>query len=383
MPRIQQVPLAWRQLTADKTRLALSLAGIAFAGLLMFMQTGFEHGIVDSSTRMIPLLNADLILASELRYTPDGTSTFSRKRVVQARQCPGVANSFPLYLTNAGLWDPPGIGNRVSIRVYGMIPDHLPLQMPELKASQRKLQLPGNALFDARSRPYYGQHNVGTKTFVNHRPIRIVGQFHLGPDFNSDGNLFVGTETYFSMFASNGLTPDDVDFGLLQLEPEADVTKVQTQLREILPPEIVVYTKAEYIAEIANYWSTNGATAVVFGMGVMIGFVIGGFICYQVLYNDVTDHAMQFATLKAMGYKNTFLLKIVFQEGLILSFLGFIIGLIPFWCVASYLEESAGLLMLLTPPRILMVLLLTVAMNQFAGLLAMRKILQTDPADCF
>lgn len=383
MSAVEPVPLAWRQLTADKTRLTLSLAGIGFAGLLMFMQTGFQHGIVDSSTRMITLLNADLILVNRLRYTPDGMNTFERNRLSQARECPGVVNSFPLYLSNAGIWVIPGTGDRVSIRVYGIGATDAPLHLPGLKTEQNRLPLPGTAIFDVKSRPYFGERSVGTRTYVNHRPIEIIGEAELGPDFNTDGNLFVGLETYFSLFAENGVTPDAVDLGLLQLAPHADPGVVKSQLDHILPKEIAIYTKSDYIAEVSNYWSTNGATAVVFGMGVFIGFLIGGFICYQILYSDVTDHAMQFATLKAMGYSNLFLLKVVFQEALILSVLGFFVAVIPFCGLAWYLEEYSGLLMLLTPSRMMVVFVLTIVMNQVAAVLAMRKIIQADPADCF
>ena len=54
-----KIPLAWRNLTHNKRRLCLSLAGIGFVVLLMFMEVGFENAasIPSSSFRNF---NADL-----------------------------------------------------------------------------------------------------------------------------------------------------------------------------------------------------------------------------------------------------------------------------------------------------------------------------------
>ena len=43
----------------------------------------------------------------------------------------------------------------------------------------------------------------------------------------------------------------------------------------------------------------------IFTMGVAVGFVIGVFICYQILYTDIADHLPQLATLRALGYQRS------------------------------------------------------------------------------
>ncbi len=42
-------------------------------------------------------------------------------------------------------------------------------------------------------------------------------------------------------------------------------------------------------------------------------------IVYQILYSDVTEHLPEYATLKAMGFRDRYLLMVVFQESLILA----------------------------------------------------------------
>ena len=54
-----------------------------------------------------------------------------------------------------------------------------------------------------------------------------------------------------------------------------------------------------------------------------IGFVV---VVYQILYTEVTNHLPQFATMKAMGFTDGYLLKVVLSQAFILSILGYIPG---------------------------------------------------------
>ena len=42
-----------------------------------------------------------------------------------------------------------------------------------------------------------------------------------------------------------------------------------------------------------------------------MGFIVGCVICYQVLFSDISDRLGEFATLKAMGYSNLRLFRVV------------------------------------------------------------------------
>ena len=45
----RKIPLAWLLLTRQPLRILVAIAGIAFAGILMFMQLGFRDGLFDAS----------------------------------------------------------------------------------------------------------------------------------------------------------------------------------------------------------------------------------------------------------------------------------------------------------------------------------------------
>src|SRR5687768_13103254 len=63
-----RTPLAWLNLKHDLRRLAVAVAGICFAVLLMFMETGFMYALFDSTVKLVDDADADLVLVSPARY---------------------------------------------------------------------------------------------------------------------------------------------------------------------------------------------------------------------------------------------------------------------------------------------------------------------------
>src|SRR5262249_23113542 len=144
-----------------------------------------------------------------------------------------------------------------------------------------------------------------------------------------------------------------------------------------------VLTKPEYVAQEMEFWEKSSPIGFVFNMGTIIGFVVGVVICYQILATDIADHLAEFATLKAIGYHNRYLTKVVLQEALFLSLLGFIPGVAVSALLYQLLANSTGLPMQMTPLRSGVILGLTVVMCIISGALAVRKVQAADPAEVF
>ena len=154
-------------------------------------------------------------------------------------------------------------------------------------------------------------------------------------------------------------------------------------MRSQLDQDVNVLTKQEFIDLELNYWAEATPIGFIFNLGVSMGFIVGVVIVYQVLYKDVSDHLAEYATLKAMGYSNFFLFRLILQESMLLSLCGFVPAL--FICAILYnLTQSAtGLLMELSGDRILQLFLLTLAMSSISGTLSLRKVQTADPAEIF
>jgi len=122
---------------------------------------------------------------------------------------------------------------------------------------------------------------------------------------------------------------------------------------------------------------------VVFNIGVVMGFVVGTAICYQVLFSEISDRVAEFATLKAMGYSGRSLLRVIVEEGIYLAVLGYGVGMAVSLILARYLESRTGLNLDVRLGDSLIIFALTVIMCVLSGLLAGRKLNTVDPAELF
>ena len=74
--------------------------------------------------------------------------------------------------------------------------------------------------------------------------------------------------------------------------PGEDAERVRDAVRALLPRDVLVLTKPDYVAREAAYWNGAQPIGYIFGFGAIMGFVVGAIIVYQILFADVSDHLM-------------------------------------------------------------------------------------------
>jgi len=385
--RAGRVPIAWLSLVHRKSRLIASLGGVAFASLLMFLELGFRNGLFDSQTYVARMMNADLVIVNSQKEAVVPKLPFSRRRLLQAKGVPGIVAAYPLYIDeyHSG-WKNSQNGRDYPLLVYGMNPDDQAFLIPDVQRLAASLKQPDTAIIDSKSRNFYGALKADKTAELRRRRMRIVGTFELGPDFRTDGNVIVSDRTFFNTFGN----PTDgsseaarVEFGLLKVAAGEDIKAVQQAVTQALPSDVRVLTKDEFVGLIISFWGTSKPVGYVFGLGMVVGFLIGVAICYQILYTDIVDNLPQFATLKAIGYHNRQLVFVVLEKALYLSVLGFIPGLVISLLAYAFLQVYSGIRMELTLLRALVVMLATIAMCLVAAGIAIRRVVNSDPAEVF
>jgi putative ABC transport system permease protein len=278
------------------------------------------------------------------------------------------------------------------VRVIAYNPDDPVLPLPEILAQRQALKLPDTALIDRRARAELGPRQTGVVTELADRQVRIVGTFSLGTDFAAgNGNLLMSDQNFLRYFANRGPEEDQrsfatADIGLIKLAPGVSPDAMVDLLRQRLPQDVLVlpkYGPEGFIQRERRYWEQNTNIGFVFSLLTAMGFVVGIILVYQILYTDVADHWSEYATLKAMGYTNRFLLIVVMQEAAMLSVLGFIPGLLASLILYRLGADITGLLFNLTLGRAVNLYILTFMMCLLAGSLAVRKVQRTDPAEVF
>jgi putative ABC transport system permease protein len=331
-------------------------------------------------------LQGDIVLINKQSNAVLAMKGFSQRRLYKALELPSVQSVHPIYL-DYSVWKNPYTGKTRSILVFGINPETNIFNLSGVQENLDKLKLPDTVLFDRSSRQEYGpiaenfDKGQSISAEVRRRRINVVGLFTLGASFGADGNLITSDVNFLRLFPirSQGL----IDIGLIRLKPGANTETVVQELRSYLPQDINVLTKQEFIDFERNYWASSTAIGFIFSLGTVMGFIVGTVIVYQILYTEVADHLSEYATLKAIGYTQKYLLTVILQEAFLLACLGYV----PGWLFAMFLYQIARdatlLPVFMSYDRAITVLVLTIIMCFVSGAIAVRKLRSADPADIF
>ena len=387
LPALLAARLAWRQLRHEPARLAAAVSGVVFASLLIFMQLGFLTALFDSAVTVQTALNADLFLLNRTTEALWRSAPFPRARLAQALALPEVERVIPLHVGNA-VWRNPIDGQKRTLLLFGVDPSAGLLGFPGLAAAEMAELARGDViLFDERAKPQFGPvpallaERGAVTAELGDRRVEVAGLFALGPTFGTEGHAVASEPTFWRILPNRG--PGQVDVGAIRLRPGADAEAAARALRALQPGDVMVLTKAGLIAFEKDYWANTAPIGFVFGLGVAIGMLVGCVIVYQILFSDIARHIGEYATLKAMGYTNGYLVRVVMGEALILAVLGYI----PGWLLGLglYRVASARIFIPLTMDldKSVLVFALIFVMCVVSGLVAIRKLRDADPADMF
>jgi len=378
--------LAWLQISSERGRFIAAVAGVSFAVVLVLVQLGLQQALFASVEGLPRAMVGDLVLVSPAFQNLSTAGTFTQRRLYQALGDPDVASVVPMYIRVTPIKNPVTRQQR-DIFVLGFPPRRGVLDLPEVDAQIDKLKLPDRALFDRRSRKEFGpyaallQKEPEVRTEINTQPVYVDGLFTLGTSFAADGNL-VTSDINFLRFV-----PDRkwgaLNVGLIQLRDHADARAVQSRLAHFLPDDVQVLTHAEFVEREREYWDHSTPIGFVFQLGVIMGLIVGGVIVYQILYTDVSEHLPDYATLKAIGYRDRFLFALVMRQSLILSVCGFVPGVVIAEITYAITRAATHLPVTTSFVRLITVYVLTLAMCAGAGTFAMLKIRSADPAEVF
>jgi putative ABC transport system permease protein len=380
------VPLAWLQLAGEKRRLVAAVAGIAFAAIMMMMQLGFNDALFDSTTILHSRLRGDLAMMSTQYESLISSKGFTQRRLYQTLALPEVQSVAPIYIGLANWKNPETLRDR-GIFIIGFDPDLDVLDLPEVRKNSELLKLPDVVFFDVGSRPEFGPIKKmfadGGKvvTEIAGRKVTVQALLTLGTSFAADGNVVTSDANFLRIFKNR--VAGMIDLGVMRLVPGADPALTCQKLRALLPPDVQVVTRAEFARLEKDYWGKRTPIGFIISASMVVGFVVGAVIVYQILYTDVVDHLQEYATLKAMGYTDRMLFSLVLQQAVILSFLGFIPGVLIATGIFYITRVVTMLPAYATFGRVALVLGLTVLMCAVSGALAMRKLRSADPAEIF
>jgi putative ABC transport system permease protein len=375
-----KVPLAWRILSYDKRRTGLALIGIFMAILLVFVELGFFYAVPRGGLLLYDNMRFDLLLTSNQYEYQAQPGVFPLSQLERVRGSPDVAEATPIYFGFAkwqsgegDLWpDIFIIGFDPASHIF--IPDSINQQTAALDRAD-------TILVDTATRPMFGPLDAGRVVEIGDRKVTIGGQYVLGTGFMGLGVALTSTANFARLFPRRGSAA--VNLGAIRLKAGVDPDRAAGDLRKLIGPDERIFTRNELDAHETAYWTTRTSVGIIFGSGLLISLVVGIMIVYQIVSTQVGRQLPQFATLKAIGYRDRSMFATVGAMSLLIVILGFIPAFGAALGLYSVIRQQTLLPVAMSELRLLAVFAAAIVMAVTSALLSVQVLRRADPADVF
>ncbi len=392
-----RTPLSIHNLLEGGWRTVLSVVGISIAIVLIFMQLGFLGAVCDTAVLFYNNLKFDLVVRSPDYFNFVDSSTFDRRVFDQLNSDPEVERIEPFHVS-LGKWTLLDTSKQTQrgILILGVDATGQPFQNEELSRKIPQVANYRKLLIDTKSRSkflgpdkknQFDEEEIGLEVELNAKKFTIADLFRLGTGLAADGAVVIDEIGFTELYPN--YHSEKVGLGLIQLKPGVDPRIVQARLQNKFeaygqtPSAVQVVTREEVLQQETDYWMYGTPLGFIFIAGVVVAFAVGAIIVYIVLSSDIANQIGEYATLKAMGFRNIDLARIVLEQAIILAVisyaLAFGITLILYFVVGAL----ANLPITMTLSRQLVVFASSILMSCVSGGIAMQKLRNADPADLF
>ncbi len=391
----RKTSLALQNILANPTRAAVSVAGVGFALLLIFVQLGFRHAVSSTASLIFDELDFDVVIrSSEYLHLYEARSV-DRKYLDWVAGQPEVERVDPFWITLT-TWENISDNSVNAIAMMAMPAGRNLFLIPEVEEKYQLLNQSHAVLMDRASKKDFGPKNgkkfgpldVGEKAVLGMREVTIAGDVLVGTGLATNGALLI-SDSGFALRWTEDLK-HRASLGLVKLKagqnPNQAVDALKHRMQES-DPQILDYltiqTKREMIAWEHRRWLRDTPIGIIFQIGVALAFLVGAAVVYMVLAQDVARKLPEYATLKAMGYSPVYLCLVVLQQAWILSVAGWIPAVVVadlLYRITSYFAEIP---IESTVGRMVGVAALSVLMCTLSGIGALRKIFRAEPASLF
>ena len=370
--------LALKNLLHDKLRSAMTIAGVAFAVTLVFVQVGLFMGILDNASVTIDHLQADLWVTSRNTPNVDFAHGFPQGLVQRVRSVPGVERADNLLIQFLNLSLPNGAEE--GMLVYGL-EDFTRWGMPwNIESGNVEDLRRGAYMFlDASAERRFGKFAVGEYREVMGRRVKIIGRSREALSFTTSPIAFLTYDLVQEL--SGGRMDGRTTYILVKLAPDADATAVAAELRRRLPHNDV-YTKADWAKRSRNYWVASTGIGLNMYLTVFLGCLVGVVVVTQTLYTSTMEHIKEFGTVKAIGGSNADIYRILGAQAVAAAVIGFLAGRLMAFALAPAMAQIR-LKLIISNEFAAIVFVGTLVLCLVAALVSFRKVAKIDPALVF
>jgi putative ABC transport system permease protein len=369
--------LAWRNLSHDRIRLAVTLTGVVFAIVLIVIQLGLFIGFTTTTSSLIDHSGADLWIAAKGLQNVDTPAPFSERKLYQALSTPGIerADKFIVGFSN---WKRPD-GGQESVEVAGFNPDTWiggPWNIVE--GDPRDLKAEDSVFVDEFYKRKLGVAAIGDTVEINGHRARVKGFTRGIRSFTTSPHVF----TWFKNAQNyTGAPADQLNYILIKAAPGVSIAELQRRLAARVR-DVDILTTSEISRKTRNYWMFTTGAGVAILIAAAMGLVVGVVVVAQTIYATTLDHIREFGTLKAMGASNAYIYRVIVHQAVLSAAAGYALAMGIALFVVKH-SEKGGATIRMPWELAAGMFALSIAMCVAASLVSINKVTRIDPAMVF
>ena len=355
------VPLARRLLFRNRGGFLVSVAGVAATVSLLLFLFGVHEGVRDGSTRYVRTAGVDVWIAQKGSDNILKSSSFLPLTLVsRVASVDGVVAASPLLrvITKAE------IRGRTSstLFLFGFDPGTKLGAPPGAPALER-----GDIVLDeAFARKY--DLNPGDTLRLQEKTFRVTG-------------LSEGTNALVSQF---GFVRFDDAAAILGLQDTASFIVVRGKSAENVRaafPDLAVHAADDFVR--FHEEEMESGVLPVFAAAAVFGAAVGGFIVALMLYSSALERREDYATLKALGAGQRYLLRLVVGQSLLVTIAGCVAGALLTAALTPLLLRLVPALTLRYSPFLLLVVPAALLIGALAAMAPLRVLRRIYPGEVF
>lgn len=366
------IRLAFRNLFQTKTRLVISVGGVALALLLILALDAVFMGVERRITAYIEHSGADIWVSQEDVFNLHmASSSLTDSTARKVKMVTGVDSVTPIHYVANNIV----VGDERNLAYIIGIPEGARFGGPWRIASGRSLPGEGEAIIDGNVAEKSGIR-LGDKVKILGEELEVVG-------LSEETSSLVNSIAFISMkdFEELRGTYDTVSFLLVKVEdgesPALVAARIEAQVRDVTAQTRVDFAGQE--RKVVKDMSTDLITIM-----NLIGFLIGLAVMALTVYTSTLSRRQEYGMLKAVGARNANLYQVVLAQALLSVTLGFFFGL-AITLFISFLIPMAGtnLTLVVSPLSLIKVGSASLMIAALSAMLPIRQIAGLDPAMVF
>jgi len=362
--------LARRNLFQDKTRLALSIGGVALAVTLILIMNGFLAGMNRQITAYLDHSPGSIIVAQEDVVNLLGSTSLLPDGIIQKSETIR------------------GVNEAIPILSQFIILDLHEKKQPAYMIGYDPHEGGGPWQLIAGREPRSKREMVFDRVLAERHGLKLGDQVEvMGKDFTIVG-LSNGTTSWMTSFffvrkedaETLLLAPGATSFLLLTTRDKANLDDILRRLNNL--SGVNALTKREMAANDLKLFSRVFSAPLKLMVG--IAFLVGAMIVGLIIYTATVERQREYGVIKAIGAKNRFLYRIVLTQALFASVAGSSLGVLLANGAAQWIMSARPqFLIVFDPVDSGQALLAGLGMALIASIFPTRVVANLAPAEVF